>query len=87
VKQIQGFLGLTNFYHHFVNKFFHIAWPLTELTKKEEVWSWDLIQQQAFDELKQTLITSQYYVPQKSTHTEHDTSNYTLVWYITTKTK
>ena len=35
-KQVRRFLGLANFYWKFVPNFAHIAYPLTELTKKWE---------------------------------------------------
>jgi RNase H-like domain found in reverse transcriptase len=63
-----------------VNKFSHITWLLTELTKKEEEWSWGSLQQQVFDELKQVLTTVPVlclFNPAKTTRIEHNASENT----------
>ena len=41
VKDVRSFLGLASFYRKFIQFFFEIAAPLTDLTKKgrAEVWS------------------------------------------------
>ena len=59
VTEVRSFLGFINFYHRFVEDFFHIAKPLNNLTKTNTQWSWtpDGPEQAAFDELKH-LITS-----------------------------
>jgi len=38
MKDIQAFLGLANFYHHFIQDFSKTATPLHNLTCKETVW-------------------------------------------------
>jgi len=38
VKDIQKFLGLTNYYRRFIEEFMKIARPLYELTRKEQKW-------------------------------------------------
>ena len=40
VKDVQKFLGLTNYYRWFVKDFAKIAKPLYEMTRKETKWSW-----------------------------------------------
>ena len=53
VKEVQKFLGLTNYYRRFVKDFAKIAKPLYEMTRKENKWSWEERQQKAFEELKE----------------------------------
>ena len=40
VKDVQKFLGLTNYYRRFVKNFAKIARLLYEMTRKENKWSW-----------------------------------------------
>ena len=56
-KEVQSFLGFTNFYQQFIEGFSHHAHPLFNLTKKGEVWHWGGAEKSAFERLKE-LITS-----------------------------
>ena len=56
-KEVQSFLGFSNFYHQFIEGFSHHTRPLFDLTKKGEVWNWGEAEQSAFIRLKR-LITS-----------------------------
>jgi hypothetical protein len=56
-KEVQSFLGFTNFYRRFIEGFSHFARPLFDLTKKDVAWNWGPKQQAAFDEVN-TQITS-----------------------------
>ena len=56
-KELQSFLGFTNFYHRFIQDFSHHACPLFDLTKNDVKWHWTGEEQLAFDTLK-GLITS-----------------------------
>ena len=40
VRDVQGFLGLANFYQRFIRLFAKIAEPLTSLMKKGHVFEW-----------------------------------------------
>jgi len=46
-KEVQAFLGFTNFYHQFIEGFSHHMQPLFKLMKKDVKWSWGDREQQA----------------------------------------
>ncbi|EGN91448.1 hypothetical protein SERLA73DRAFT_157560, partial [Serpula lacrymans var. lacrymans S7.3] len=56
-KELQSFLGFSNFYRRFIRDYGKIAKPLTILTGKVD-WEWAEDQQRAFDVLKKTITTS-----------------------------
>jgi len=39
-KEVQSFLGFTNFYHHFIQGFSDLARPMFDLTQKDSAWWW-----------------------------------------------
>jgi len=55
-RELQQFLGFTNYYRRFINQFANIAWPLHRLTRNT-AWTWSHQEQAAFSRLK-TAITS-----------------------------
>ena len=55
---VQSFLGLVNHYRKFVHNFAQLALPLYRLLKKGMSFRWTLVEQKAFDQLKQALTTS-----------------------------
>ena len=58
MKKLWGFLGLANYYRHFVQGFASIAHPLYQLTSKNaKGFDWIPHCQQAFDQLKQLLVS------------------------------
>ena len=57
VKDVESFLGFTNFYQRFIQNFSYTTKPLNELKGKKE-WKWEEEHQRAFEELKEK-ITSQ----------------------------
>ena len=52
VRDLQKFLGFTNFYRRFIRNFSKIAQPLNDLLQKKIPWHWEREQQAAFDMLK-----------------------------------
>jgi len=69
IKDLRSFLGLANFYRRFVPQFAHIAGPLNTLTGKNVPFTWEGTHQQAFDTLKQALVSP----PVLDYPTKHDT--------------
>ena len=55
VPQLRSFLGLVNYYRQFILGYSTRATPLTDLLKKNMVWTWDKKCQQAFEFLKKTM--------------------------------
>jgi hypothetical protein len=55
VTEVRQFLGLCSYYRRFVINFSKIAYPLTELTKKDTTLVWTSECQEAFDKLKDIL--------------------------------
>ena len=41
IKDIQKFMGLANYYRHFVKNFVKLARPLHLLVRKDEKWKWE----------------------------------------------
>ncbi len=58
VKETRRFLGMAGFYRKHIDKFSHLAAPLTDLTRKNQPFKWTVDCQQAFEELKNKLVTS-----------------------------
>ena len=56
IKELQSFLGLTNFYRKFIGKYFFKAKPLFDLLKKESTFHFGEEQKKAFDSLKNSII-------------------------------
>jgi len=57
VKEVQKFLGLTNYYRRFIKDFARIAVLLHMLVRKEQKWKWKKKQEEAFKRLKAVFIT------------------------------
>lgn len=56
-KQLQSFLGLTGYFRKFIASYASIAKPLSDLLKKDQVFTFGDIQKAAFEKLK-TLLSS-----------------------------
>jgi RNase H-like domain found in reverse transcriptase/Reverse transcriptase (RNA-dependent DNA polymerase) len=57
-KEVQSFLGFTNFYRIFIKDFSHHARPLFHLTKNDVKWCWAPEEQFAFDSLKSAVTST-----------------------------
>ena len=57
-RGVQQFLGLVNYYRCFIPSFIDIAAPLTELTRKDGVFSWSGTAETAFQKLKEALLSA-----------------------------
>ena len=58
LKEVQSFLGFANFYRQFIKEYLRTAAPLTELTKKEETFTWRNSQERVFQELKEKFTSA-----------------------------
>lgn len=57
-KDVRGFLGLAGYYRKFVRNFAVISKPMTELLRKNRVFLWTSETDEAFQILKQLLISA-----------------------------
>lgn len=57
-KEVKSFLGLPSYYRKFIQGCSQISAPLIKLLKKNAVFQWETEQQEAFDKLKQALVTA-----------------------------
>ncbi len=53
-KELQSFLGFTNFYRRFIKNYSKIVKPMTQLIGND-AWRWGKAQQEAFEQLKKQL--------------------------------
>src|ERR1700752_1423141 len=58
VTQLRSFLGLVGYYQQFIRDFSKIAQLLNQLLCKDISYMWDKPQREAFEELKQRLVTA-----------------------------
>jgi transposase InsO family protein/murein DD-endopeptidase MepM/ murein hydrolase activator NlpD len=81
LKEVRGFLGFVNFYRQFIKDYSKIAKPLTDLTKTTETFQWNDKAQEAFEEIRQRVISEPILVeadPDKEYEVETDASDYAL---------
>jgi hypothetical protein len=57
VVDIRSFMGITGYYHGFIEGFSKIAYPITSLQKKGTKFNWSQKCQDSFNKLKE-LLTS-----------------------------
>ena len=63
VKEVQQFLGLTNFFKRYVQGYSQLTAPLTDLTRKNVPFVWDESCMGAFNGLKQALTSAPVLTP------------------------
>jgi RNase H-like domain found in reverse transcriptase len=81
VKDVQSFLGFTNFYCRFITSYSNIAHPLIHLTKKDKTFSWSDNAQHTFENLKSTFISAPvlcHFNPELRIILETNVSNYAI---------
>lgn len=57
LHQVRQFLGLTGYFRQFVRNYAVIARPLTALIRKNVPWHWEHAQEEAFRQLRDTLVS------------------------------
>jgi hypothetical protein len=57
LKKIQRFLGLTGYYRKMIQNYTEIAYPLTQLTRKDNPFIWTEIHTKSFNALKDKLTS------------------------------
>ena len=90
VRDVRKFLGLANYYRRFVKDFTKLAWPLNNLTRKEEKWKWGDEQQETFEQLKQVFTSRPLLVApdiNKEFRVEADASNFATGGVLSIKCK
>jgi hypothetical protein len=78
-KEVQSFLGFTNFYQHFIKDFSEHAQLLFDHTKDNVRWHWGTDEQLVFDRLKQNVMMAPVLISPDSTqpfHIEADSSDF-----------
>jgi hypothetical protein len=81
LRQVQSFLGFTNFYRRFIKDYSTIATPLTRFTKKDVPFVWDDAAQNALDTLKASFEGEQilrHFDPSLPIEVETDASDFGL---------
>jgi len=81
VKDIQSFLGFTNFYRQFIFNYSDIVIPLTHLTQKDIPWKFDSSCQDAFNSLEKAFISVlilTHWIPNAQLIVETDVLDYAL---------
>ena len=87
IKDIQSFLGFTNFYRRLIPKYSEITVPLTCLTCKGTAWDFSKKCHSAFTSLKQAFTTAlilAHWIPGMPLIVKMDTSDYALAAILST---
>ncbi|RFN43552.1 pol polyprotein [Fusarium flagelliforme] len=81
IKEVQSFLGFANYYRQFIRDFSKLANPLTELTKKDQKFEWNNKAQDAFDKLRNSILSEPVLImfnPNEEIELETDSSDFAL---------
>jgi len=81
VKDIQSFLGFTDFYCQFIFNYLDIVIPLICLTQKDISWKFNSSCQDAFNSLKKAFTSTPiltHWIPDAQLIVETNASDYTL---------
>ena len=81
VSEVRSFLGLASYYRKFVPGFSAVATPLTSLLHKDKHFQWTPSEQEAFNSLKERLITAPVLLlpdPNKSFTITTDASDFAI---------
>ena len=81
IKDIQSFLGFTNFYYQFIFNYLDIVILLTCLTQKNIPWKFNSSYQDAFNSLKKAFTSAPiltHWIPDAQLIVETDASDYAL---------
>jgi len=87
VKDMQAFLGFTNFYRRFIYNYSKKSVPLTHLTKKNTSWNCNKDCQAVFDTLKEAFTSAPvlaHWDPEAPIMVETDASDYALAAILST---
>jgi len=57
-KEVQSFLGFTNFYRRFIQGFSDLARPMFDLTRKDSAWQWGEAEKSAFEAIRTRVISA-----------------------------
>lgn len=79
IKDVQAFLGFSNFYRRFIKGFSRIVRPLVALTRKLAKWNWTFSCQEAFNTLKNSFTSApilRHFDPSKEVVVECDASDF-----------
>jgi len=58
VTEVRSFLGLVGYYRRFVEGFSNMVQPLTQLTRKDQPFSWTNQCEACFEDIKRRLTTA-----------------------------
>ncbi|UYV64560.1 K02A2.6-like [Cordylochernes scorpioides] len=79
ITDVRSFIGLCSYYRRFIENFAEKAAPLHEVLKKDNKFTWNSDQQDAFDSLKEALMSEPvlaYFEEQLPTELHTDASGY-----------
>jgi hypothetical protein len=57
-KEVQSFLGFTNFYRRFIQGFSDLARPLFDLTQNNSDWHWRDLESSTFEAIQKCVVST-----------------------------